>query len=140
MPAFDQSNSSDFLAGSNNSSNALAFRIFRVDNHALNSVNHFKRTVLAALQRLSGLAPAAIENGIRSRNTRRSRCILTSHDADQHIDGRSGVATCDRSYLGQGFGHTDAFSSSERSTGVPTFHFAAHYEFDLWHRQESEKC
>src|SRR5437879_3200552 len=101
MPArFDQS--PDLLA---NSSNTFAFRIFRMDDHALYSVDQFKPTVFATLQRLRGLAPATIENGVRSRDARRRGCVLASHDADQDIDCRSGVAPRQRANFGEGFGH-----------------------------------
>jgi hypothetical protein len=80
------------LAGNGENSNAFAFRIFRVNNHALYSTDQLKPTVLATLQRLRRLAPATIENGVSGRDARGRRCILASHDADEDADRGSGVS------------------------------------------------
>ena len=89
-------------------------------HHALYSVNQFKRAIIAVLQRLRGLAPAAIENGVRGRNARRGRCILASHDADQDVDRGSGVTSRQRADFGEGFGHAAHFHPSERGGTGPS--------------------
>ena len=67
-----------------------------MNNDKLDPVDEFERTVAAALQRLRGLAPAAIEIGVGCRDAR-GRCrILASHDADENADRGSGVAPCQR--------------------------------------------
>ena len=53
-------------------------------------------------QRLHGLAPAAIEDRVGGRDARGRRRILASHDADQHIDRRPGVAARQRADFGDG--------------------------------------
>lgn len=63
---------------------------------ALDPLNQFQHSVLAVLDRLRGLAPAAIEDGIGGRDAGRRRCILAAHDADEHPEGRSGVAARER--------------------------------------------
>jgi hypothetical protein len=75
-----------------------------MDNDTLNSMN-YERTVIAALQWLCGLAPAAVENGVGCRNPRGGRGILASHDADQDIDGGFRVASGQRTNLCEGFCH-----------------------------------
>src|SRR5258707_8019029 len=65
-------------------------------------MDDFARTI-AALLWLRGLAPAAIEQSVRRRNTRRSRRILASHDPGQDSDRGSGMAPRQRTYLGNSF-------------------------------------
>lgn len=61
-------------------------------NDALDPVNQLERPLAAVLQRLRGLAPAAIEDGIGGGNAGGWRCILASHDADENAECGSGVA------------------------------------------------
>ena len=65
---------------------------FRMNDDALDPVNEFERAVATVLQRLRGLAPAAIENGVGGGDASGGRCILASHDADENADRGSGVA------------------------------------------------
>jgi hypothetical protein len=124
-----RSRKSHIGGGCSNGSNTFAVGIYGMDNDTLYSMNQCNGAIGAVLMWLRGLAPAAIENGIRSRNTCGGRCILASHDADQDIDCRSGVASRQRADFGQGFGHGNAFSSirvrRHRSVNVD---FAVHYE------------
>lgn len=73
-----------------------AARACRMHDDALDPLNQFQHSVLAVLDRLRGLAPAAIEDGIGGRDAGRRRCILAAHDADEHPEGRSGVAARER--------------------------------------------
>ena len=43
---------------------SLAAILLGMNNNALDPVNEFERTVATVLQRLRGLSPAAIENGV----------------------------------------------------------------------------
>jgi hypothetical protein len=76
-------------------SNALTARILRMNDDTLYSMNEFKRTIATILQRLRGLAPTAIENGVGSGNARGGGRILASHDADENTYGGSAVAPRD---------------------------------------------
>src|SRR5882757_5782673 len=62
-------------------SNTRAVGILRVDNDTLDFVNEFKRAIVAILQRLRRLAPAAIKDGGRGRDARGRRRVLGFHDA-----------------------------------------------------------
>ena len=53
-----------------NPSNDLAAVPLRMNNDTLDSMNEFERTVIAVLQRLRGLAPATVEDGVRGGNAR----------------------------------------------------------------------
>jgi hypothetical protein len=72
----------------------LAAVLLRMNNDALDPMDQFERAVTAVLQRLRGLAPAAIENGVGGRHAGGGRCILAAHDADENADRGSGVAPC----------------------------------------------
>jgi hypothetical protein len=86
-----------------------------VDNDALDSMDQFKRAVIAVLQRLRGLALAAIQDRVGGRDARGGCGIFRTHDAGQDIDRRAAVAPRQRANFGEGFGHLDfsviAFSS-----------------------------
>jgi hypothetical protein len=66
-------------------------RLGRVVNDTLDSVDQFQRLIVAVLQGLGGLAPAAIEDRIRRRDPRRGGGVFRAHDADQNIDRRPGM-------------------------------------------------
>ena len=89
-----------------------------MNDHALDAVDHLER-IVAALQRLHDLAPAAIEDRVRSRHTRGGRCVLAAHDADQHVDRGPGVAPCDGADLGQGFGSAHSRHSQIAMARIP---------------------
>ena len=76
-----------------------------MDNDALDSVNQFESAVIAILDRLCGLAPAAVQNGVGCGYPRCRRCILASHDADKDIERGFGMAACQRADFGQRFSH-----------------------------------
>jgi hypothetical protein len=67
-----------------------------VDNDAFDSVDDFERTAIGALQWLRGLAPAAVENGVRGRNPRSGCGIFAFHDFDEDSYRGSGVASRQR--------------------------------------------
>ena len=88
-------------------------------NDALDPMNQFERPLTTVLQRLRGLAPAAIEDGVGGGYAGGWRCILASHDADENADRGSGVAACERanlekclcpSHLGFPVGRSGAFT------------------------------
>jgi hypothetical protein len=91
-----------YRAGWSSGSKTLAVGIFRVDNDALNLMDQFKGTVVGVLKRLRGLTPAAVENGVGGGDARGRGRILASHDADQHVDRRPGVAASQRADFGDG--------------------------------------
>src|ERR1700753_2263985 len=71
-----------YRAGASSGSNTRAVGILRVDNDAFDLVDELKRAMVAILQRLRRLAPAAIEDRRRGRDAR-GRCrVLCLHDAD----------------------------------------------------------
>ena len=51
----------------------LAVGIFRMDNDALNFVDQLDRAIIAVLDRLGSLAPAAIQNSVGGGDPRRRR-------------------------------------------------------------------
>ena len=63
-----------------------------MDNDALDSMDELERAVFAAFERLRGLAPAAIENRVGGRDTRRGGRVLAAHHADEDIDRGAGMA------------------------------------------------
>jgi len=63
-----------------------------MDNDTLNSMNQLERTIVAVLQRLRGLAPAAVEDRGRGGDARGMGRVLGLHDADKRIDGCPGMA------------------------------------------------
>ena len=63
-----------------------------MDNDALDFMDQFKGSVVTALERLRGLTPAAVQNGVGGGDARGRGRILASHDADQYVDRRPGVA------------------------------------------------
>src|SRR3954470_3505738 len=77
---------------------------FWMHNDALDPMNQLKRAVAAVLQRLRGLAPAAIENGVGGGDAGGGSCILASHDADENADRGSGVAPCQGANFKKSFG------------------------------------
>ena len=93
-----------------------------MDNDALNSVDQFERAISAALERLRGLAPAAIQDGVGGGDPRCRGCIFASHDSDQDIERGPGVAARQRADFGKRLGHLGApaiikvanFSSTSR--------------------------
>jgi hypothetical protein len=78
-----------------------------MDNDALDSVDQFESAVIAILDRLCGLAPAAVQNGVGRGYPRCRRCILAAHDADKDIERGLGMAACQRADFGEGFGHLE---------------------------------
>jgi hypothetical protein len=78
-----------------------------MDNDALDSMDQFESTVIAILDRLCGLAPAAVQNGVGCGYPCCRRCILASHDADKDIERGFGMAACQRADFGEGFGHRE---------------------------------
>ena len=71
-----------------------------MDNNALDSVNQFERMV-AILDGLNGLAPAAVENGVGSCYPGRRRRVLVTHDLDKDIERGSGMASRQRADFGE---------------------------------------
>src|SRR3979490_1079240 len=78
-----------------------------MDNDALDSLDQFESAVIARLDRLCGLAPAAVQNGVGCGYPRCRRCILASHDVDKDIERGFGMAACQRADFGEGFGHRE---------------------------------
>ena len=76
-----------------------------MDNDALNSVDQFERAISAALERLRGLAPAAIQDRIGRGDPRRRCRIFRPHDADQDIERGPGVAARQRADFGKRLRH-----------------------------------
>src|SRR5258707_1225322 len=91
-----------YRTGWSSGSKTLAVGIFRVDNDALNLMDQFKGTVVGVLKRLRGLTPAAVENDVGGGDARGRGRILASHDADQHVDRRPGMAASQRADFGDG--------------------------------------
>ena len=85
---------------------------FQDDNDTLDTVDQFQCSLLAALDRLRRLAPAAVENGVGRRNARRHRRLGVAHDADQHVERGAGVATRQRANFGDGLGHFESASGT----------------------------
>src|SRR6266852_690414 len=96
-----------YRAGTKSGSNILAVGILRMDNDALDSMDQFESAVIAILDRLCGLAPAAIQNGVGRGYPCCRRCILASHDADKDSERGLGMAACQRADFGEGFGHLE---------------------------------
>ena len=94
LPEIEQSENICQVRTIIDASNALTARILRMNNDTLDPVDEFKRTVATVLQRLRGLAPAAVENGVCGRDARGWGRILASHDADEDSDGGSRVPSC----------------------------------------------
>jgi hypothetical protein len=94
-----------YRAGASSGSKTFAVGILRMDNDALDAVDELEGAVIAVLQGLCGLAPAAIEDGVRSRYARRRGGILAAHDADQDIDRGPAVASRQRADLGDSLRH-----------------------------------
>ena len=92
-------------------SSIFVVRPFRVNNYPLDAVNQFQRSAIAVLQRLRGLAPAAIENGVGGRDARGRRRILAPHDADENADCGSCVAARERASFNKGLGHAGFLAS-----------------------------
>jgi hypothetical protein len=77
-----------------------AVGIRRMDNDALDSLDQFKSSVVAILDRLRRLAPAAIQDGIGGGDFCCGRRVLAAHHADQDIERGSGVASRQRADFG----------------------------------------
>src|SRR4051812_24245286 len=75
-----------------------------MDNDTLDSVDQFDGAV-AGLERLRGLAPAAIKDRIGGGDARGRGGVLGAHDADQDVDRRPGIAARQRADFGDGSGH-----------------------------------
>lgn len=76
-----------------------------MDNDALDSVDQFKGAIIAVLDRLRRLAPAAIQDGIGRGDPRRRRRFGIPHDAHQDIERGSGVAARLRTDFSERFSH-----------------------------------
>ena len=72
-----------------------------MDNDTLDSIDQLKALAIATLRLLCGFAPATVEKGVGRGNPRRGRGILALHDADEDIDGFSGVAARQRADFGE---------------------------------------
>jgi hypothetical protein len=85
----------------------ILIRAFRMHNNAFDPVNQFEPTFTAALQRLRGLSPAAIENGVGGRDAGGGGRVLAPHDADENTDRGSGMAARERTNFNKspGFAH-----------------------------------
>src|ERR1700743_2796727 len=68
-------------------------------------MDQFQRPFSGPFQRLRRLAPAAIQDRVSSRDTRRSGGILAAHDADQHIDRGTRMAARQRTDFSESSGH-----------------------------------
>ena len=75
-----------------------------MDNDALDSMDQLKRPVIVP-DRLGGLAPAAIENGVGRGDPRCRSRILRPHNADKDIERGLGVAACQGPDFGESFAH-----------------------------------
>ena len=84
-----------------------------MDNDTLYSVDQFKRPIIAVLDGLRRLAPAAVEDGVGGRDSRRRRRLGVARDADQHIERGPGMAARQRSDFGEGFGHLELVFPSQ---------------------------
>src|SRR6267154_4157594 len=98
-------NAALYLAGRKSGSKIRAVGIFRMDNDTLDSMDQLKGAVIVIADRLRGLAPAAVENGVGGGNPRGGSCVLASHHADQDIERGSRMAARQRADFGKGFGH-----------------------------------
>ena len=87
-------------------SNAITAGILRMNNDTLYPMDQLERTVTAVLQRLCGLAPAAVENGVGGGNAGGGGCVLASHDADENADRGPGMAPCEGANFNKSFRHT----------------------------------
>ncbi len=100
-----------------------------MDNDALDSVDQFESAVIASLDWLCGLAPAAVQNGVGRGYPRCRRRILRPHDANKDIERGPGMASRQRADFGDGFGHrelcflvarmSEAKSGDKRNTNPP---------------------
>jgi hypothetical protein len=98
--------------------NHLAAVLLGMNNDALDPMNQFELTVAAVLQRLRGLAPAAIENGVGGGDTGGGSCILASHDTDENADCGPGMAACERANFNKSLGHARFLASPVRQAGL----------------------
>ena len=89
-----------------------------MNDDALDPMNEFERDVATVLQRLCGLAPAAIENGVGGGDTGGGGCILASHDADENADCGPGMATCERANFNKSLGHARFLASPVQPAGL----------------------
>ena len=83
-----------------------------MDNDALDSMDQLQRTVVAVADRLGRLTPTAIQDGIRGGYFRGSSGVFRSHDADQDIERRTGIAARQRTDFCDGLSH---FSNHARA-------------------------
>ena len=63
-----------------------------MDNDALDSVDHFECAVVAVARWAAWPCPAAIQDGVRGGDPRGRGGVFRSHDADQDIERRPGMA------------------------------------------------
>lgn len=73
-----------------------------MDNDALDFMDQFEGALAAVLDRLGGLAPAAIQDGIGGGYFCGRRRILAAHDADQDVQRRPCMAPRGRANFGDG--------------------------------------
>lgn len=98
--------------------NHLAAVLLGMNNDALDAMNEFERAVAAVLQRLRGLAPAAVENGVGGRHACGGGCVLASHDADKNADGSPGMAAGERANFYKSLGHARFLASPVQQAGL----------------------
>ena len=99
-------------------SNAITAGILRMNNDTLDPMDQLERTVTAVLQRLRGLAPAAVENGVGGRNARGGGCVLASHDADKNADCSPGMAVGERANFNKSLGHARFLAFPVQQAGL----------------------
>jgi len=73
------------------------------DFDRLDRLDQLERAGIAILERLRGLAPAAIEQGVGRRDARGGSGVLRTHDPDQDTNRCAGVASRQRANFGEGF-------------------------------------
>ncbi len=74
-----------------------------MDNDTLDSMDQFKGTVVAVVNGLRRLAPAAIQDGIGGSDPRRRRRFGIAHHGDQDIERALGTASRQRADFGKRF-------------------------------------
>jgi peptidoglycan/LPS O-acetylase OafA/YrhL len=107
------------------------------DNDTLDSVDQFKGAVVIIPDRLGGLAPAAVEDGVGGGNFRGGGGVLAAHHADQDIERGPGVAARQRADFGEGFGH---LTFSRRGIGCIRPEIFARRRVDMIHDEIVGPC
>ena len=105
-------------------------------NDALDPVDQLKRPRIAILQRLRGLAPAAIEDGVGGGHAGGWRRILASHDADENAECGSGVAACKRANFEKSSGFSHLGCPVDRSGALDRCHIGSIGDSILWRGTE----